>query len=155
MKKLNQANAASLCLSASLLMENSLVQAQTAGKMVVAAAIERIRLLCPNQEAYDIGRLSDRLLADCQQLKDPLASLKSVAETRRIDSAGSFGNGLASLPLRAACRSVLAEIQAARDANPKAIETIATGLPSFEALDQALSQSELPVETLRAPKPAP
>lgn len=153
MKKLNHATAAQLCLSASLMMENSLLQAQTAGKMVVAVLIERIRLLCPDQEAYDIGRLSDRLLADCKQLKDPLASLKSVADTRRIEPMGGSWNGLASLPLRAACRSVLAEIQAARDADQKAIEAIATTLPSFDALDEALSQSNLPVEKLQAPRP--
>lgn len=153
MKKINQAMSAAACLAASRMIEQSKKQTKTAGQLIAALAIERLRRLCPETEAYDISRLNERLMAECDLLRDPLIALQSVADTRRIEPLSSMGQGLASPALRTACRSFLAEIQSARDEDAKTAASLAAGLPTSPRLDAALSALSLPAVPLRAAMP--
>lgn len=123
-------NAAAAFATASQLAEHSIKQAKTAYEMCAAVAIERLRLTCPPTDEYDIRRLRASMASYIDQMRDPITAIKRVAEKGELDFHFSLGESRAKPSLRAACRLIGADIEAA---HAKAPSELATKVAELEA----------------------
>lgn len=114
-------NAAAGFATASRLAEHSIKQAKTAYEMCAVLAIERLRMTCPPTDEYDIRRLRACMASYVEQARDPITAIKRVADKGELDFNFSFGESRAKPSLRAACRLISSDIEAAQANAPRAL----------------------------------
>lgn len=118
---------------------HSIEQTKTAYKLCAALALERVKLLTPETDEHDIRRLSSHMSELTEALKDPTAALARAAEKGELEFRIGWGEPKASKTMRAACKTVLLEIEGAK-------------LGAFEALKGRLvAATEEPLSPPRTP----
>jgi hypothetical protein len=138
MTKLTAEKAAPAIAAVRRLWEHSFQQAETAARLMAELALERVKLLCPEKEAFDIQRLRQSMIEAAQSRQDPIEFLRRVVKDGHLELRWMPGEPRASATLRAACKTALHEIDAgALDARPQiqaALDALSAHGPDLDAL---------------------
>ena len=93
----------------------SVEQAKTYFKMSIALASERLKLLTPPSDAFDIRRLECHMIELANELIDPILALNKAATQFQLDRHPRHGETRPQPTLIQACKIVFEEIQCAKD----------------------------------------